>query len=638
MRTFGEPCRLVGVQNAVEDSQGTVDRLAVYNYDPTLKPQDILPKTGIFAIKEPYYKATADQGYTIRVDHPSDYINLRPGHPLIPAAFTPRLVEVGLSPIDLKTDGNAAYLAKDYITALDLYSRGIIACEVADGRPRRDLLRNRSIVNLLLMRYDAAGKDARTAIIPASEALDEDTTKRLNTKAWFRAGQAAYQYEDFQQAEQEFARAIEASPHDGDALRERERVVQRLREIQTGHYDFAQMRISNKKCLRLDHASYTQPVIKRNTEHRGRGLFATMDVKAGDLLLCEKALEVAFKSDNMTDIVTIINLNTNRGSMGPHATLMSRVISKAHHNPNYAARLLDLYDQGYTPKCAARQVDDRTVIDSFQVQSIIECNCFGCEDSKAVHHSKHDTPSGSVGIWVTASYINHDCIGNARRSFIGDMMIVRAVRDVVRDEEITMPYISYGASPSEHRKRLQRTWGFKCECLLCLAESGVAQPQRRDRQKLTELIGKFLVTRQQSETYHPDKATIRRAEELFTKLEGSYDKSVFGDLPRLGLVELNLWLCQAYAAPATAPQLLKAAIQLLRNAGFHVTSAGTVLFDRSSGMIEASAVDAAVYAAHANSALSRPYIAQQFNDLARGMYRTLHGDLHRFDSRYAGLA
>jgi SET domain-containing protein len=42
----------------------------------------------------------------------------------------------------------------------------------------------------------------------------------------------------------------------------------------------------------------------------------------------------------------------------------------------------------------------------------------------------------SCGVWPLASYINHSCFSNVRRSFIGDMMIVRATQDLRANTEL----------------------------------------------------------------------------------------------------------------------------------------------------------------------------------------------------------
>jgi hypothetical protein len=42
----------------------------------------------------------------------------------------------------------------------------------------------------------------------------------------------------------------------------------------------------------------------------------------------------------------------------------------------------------------------------------------------------------SCGVSPLASYINHSCYSNVRRSFIGDMMIVRAIQDLFANTEL----------------------------------------------------------------------------------------------------------------------------------------------------------------------------------------------------------
>jgi len=46
------------------------------------------------------------------------------------------------------------------------------------------------------------------------------------------------------------------------------------------------------------------------------------------------------------------------------------------------------------------------------------------------------TRSKASGIWIISSYINHSCISNCRRSFIGDMQIIRATQDLHADTEL----------------------------------------------------------------------------------------------------------------------------------------------------------------------------------------------------------
>jgi hypothetical protein len=73
----------------------------------------------------------------------------------------------------------------------------------------------------------------------------------------------------------------------------------RLQEIATGQYDFPALlrEVERMKWQpRLDHATHVGPVEVRMCKDKsvGRGLFVTKDVKAGDLLLCEKAFVAVF--------------------------------------------------------------------------------------------------------------------------------------------------------------------------------------------------------------------------------------------------------------------------------------------------------------------------------------------------------
>jgi len=65
----------------------------------------------------------------------------------------------------------------------------------------------------------------------------------------------------------------------------------RISEQQKGIYDFRAMGESlTKNHVHLDHADFLKNTTVRNTERKGRGLFAAELIKRGDLVLCEKAL------------------------------------------------------------------------------------------------------------------------------------------------------------------------------------------------------------------------------------------------------------------------------------------------------------------------------------------------------------
>jgi hypothetical protein len=74
----------------------------------------------------------------------------------------------------------------------------------------------------------------------------------------------------------------------------------------------------------------------------------------------------------------------------------------------------------------------------------------------------------ACGLWPTASYINHSCIGNVQRSYIGDLLLLRATRHIVAGEELLFNYASCCPGCDTSLAKL-RKWGFECHCALCQA-------------------------------------------------------------------------------------------------------------------------------------------------------------------------
>ncbi|KAK5723704.1 hypothetical protein LTR15_005403 [Elasticomyces elasticus] len=667
LRTFGLPQRIQAVQNAVENAEGNVERLALYNTDPKHTPEQSLPRGVVIAVREPFYKATMDGGYTIRVDHPSDLVRLPAGHESIPAAFAPRLVELELPAEGFKMSGNAAYAKKDFLGAVDCYSQGLRACSEDDGALRYDLHRNRANANLLLGRFEGALADAEAAIIPvpAGGELDE-ASKKLNGKAYYRAGRAAYALRMFAKADGYFQDVERCTAGDEDAKRERVRVASRIREESKGAYEFAAMsKSSSITHNRLDHADFVAAVEIKSAGQRGRGLFATRNIKVGDLILCEKAFGVVLKSEKTTETYTMMNLNTNRGSMGPHATLLFDIVQKLSHNPEQAKLYFDLHDGGYEPKLTPEIVDGVTVVDTFRTAAISEFNRFGCPNVRSSDGATQRTPSlsgdededdfhGSIGVWRVASYVNHACSGNAVRAFIGDMMIIRATRDIKAGDEVTMRYTNPKEDGPASRKKTKDSWGFECDCAICMADLAVPPKQLERRRALNKEVEKFLGSNRLTLQSRASAANIRKAEKFHAMnhakrcpphrastdsqsqdLVATYDPAVYAGKPCLALIGLGQWLCQAHNFESSQRQVIACANRSLANLGYGIKIVRKKLtIDYTHRHTEATAIDAAMYAAHAHRYLGEENLGLQYTKFAKQLWETLYGELKWFKERF----
>lgn len=146
------------------------------------------------------------------------------------------------------------------------------------------------------------------------------------------------------------------------------RTEKRLSEQEKGEYDFKAMyKAAEDTPPYLDNATYIGPVIIKNSKGRGRGLFTTRAVVAGELLLCEKAFSYCFASreENTGSSKTsmLINTQTKRVTMGTQAELITATAQKMMRNPTLAPSFIALHHGDYKP-VKETEVDGQPVIDT----------------------------------------------------------------------------------------------------------------------------------------------------------------------------------------------------------------------------------------------------------------------------------
>ncbi|GAB1738703.1 hypothetical protein NU219Hw_g3499t1 [Hortaea werneckii] len=622
IRTIGQPKSNGGVESEVEDEFGSATQLAIYNTDRLLRDDETLPTDAVFAVKEPYCEATAG-GACLRLHGgPSD---------------------VGKTPEDWKREGNAAYLAKSYSAAEEAYSQGLMKCSERDDKVRYDLYRNRALANMFLKRYDRALKDAKHSIICQDEKLYqsvEDPRQASDAKAWYRAGRAAYELGFWIDARKYFerARALSGKAEREDAKRQIERTGARTAEVDTAAYNFEAMSKSASNLRnRLDHASHIKHVDKGDAGDCGRGLFAKKDFQPGDLIICEKAFSTAHSDEEGSRTFAFYNPKTRSTAKGIQASLLYNTVQKLLHNSSEANRFFDLHDGDYNPQCKAQMVDGVAAIDIFQTQAIIERNSFGFNsrisenllENEAKKHQAAGNPS--TGMWITASFMNHACDGNAARAFLGDMMLVRATKDIAKGQEILVPYLSPDMDHAVTLAPLQQHWGFTCHCAICTAETKVPQRQREKRTALLKKTEQMLSQHETDPIGLPNDLVVAEFEELYSRLQETYDRKFFAKVPRIALVQVGKWLCHSCWNYWDPVKLAETAVGVLRDAGYGITIVGQQLqVDHTHCMTGNGAVDGSIYAWIAYARQGERELAEQFKLLSEQLYFSTRGTMEGF--------
>ncbi|KAI5237154.1 hypothetical protein E4T43_08119 [Aureobasidium subglaciale] len=284
-------------------------------------------------------------------------------------------------------------------------------------------------------------------------------------------------------------------------------------------------------------------------------------------------------------------------------------------------------------------VDGRPVIDIFRIENIIEYNSFGYghdPELTSFGNTSLATPGmdnmdGSMGLWLHASAINHSCLFNAEHSFIGDMIIFRATRDIAKDEEITTLYKEINAD-YDTRDTAFRTWNFSCDCKMCKADRACPATGRRKYilQQAKDFLAKLPLL---NATVEPRKI-ILMFEDLIGQLEKTYPDELYNDLPRLGLITLNRYCAYAYCL-SDPNKALEHSFAVIAAHGYKMKINGDdVEFDRTDAMSAPQVVDQLMNISKHKLNKGQHVLASHLRDLALEMYIIINGEPSGFETRY----
>ncbi|KAL2824205.1 hypothetical protein BDW59DRAFT_180299 [Aspergillus cavernicola] len=623
---------MTAVMVIVEDEEADVLMLQLYNQEKGLVADGRLVEGTVVIVKEPYLKVMSDGDYGLRVDHLSD-VTFVPGHdPRVPPSWRQQLTENDASSNSWKTNGNNHFNKASYHLAIDCYSQALHSSPTVDEALTIKL--NRALSFLRSHQFEAALRDLEMAL----------SGSKPSEKALFRKSQALYHLQRFPESCKTHQVLSKEYPGNTTAKSEFSRANARLAEQQSGKYQFKRLQLEAKRRNPplLDHATYIGPVAVKPTEYWGRGLFTTNAVKAGGLLFCEKAFAHAFhdSNDSSQSLAILINAQKDTMTMGTQADLISLIAQKLYKNPSLMSTFTDLYHGAYKP-VTVLEVDNAPVVDTFLIERIMALNCFGCPLSSREAHirgmrqtqSDTDKQFNSCGVWALASYINHSCYSNARRAFIGDMMIVRAARDLPANTEITFSYKSPLNNVSKEKPVDHRHWGFKCSCIICQDLLATANSTLTKRKTLMVNVHKAFKPRK------PDSAKI---ESILSTLEETYRQPA-SEVPRFGIWNAYLTLAMLHESRGQSQKAVEFTLKALESLGYIVEGGhlphkpGTPLRVKKWGLMTDELVRC--WMALSNAYLdAAPDLMAQAAGYARLTYRICVGEDETFGDTYSHLS
>ncbi|KAI9730320.1 MAG: hypothetical protein M1818_008223 [Claussenomyces sp. TS43310] len=631
VRSITPPEKMTAVMAIVEDESEDAVMLQLYQQDDSKgRPAtSTMKQDDVFLIKEPYFKVMADGEYGLRVDHVTDIIYIEVDDTRLPSQWFPQVFDMDKTAGAWKSEGNDAMKRNQYWTAILSYS---MALRRSPSPREEKLIRlNRAMAYLKDDCFDAAILDTRRL------TCDLD----FSEKALYRASQALYKLGRFSECQETLTTLCEKYPNNCDAVKELTRTQWRLKELESGVYDFRTIYEEAAKLRppHLDHATFTGPVTVKTSMGRGRGLFTTKAVKAGELIMCEKAFVHCYantteeSTQTTSRISVLMNIHTNRMTMGVQSDLLTEIVQKLRKNPSLLPEFMALHHGSYQPVGAA-EVDGVPIIDTFLVEHIISLNGFGCPLSSRESHLRSseadEKQHHSCGIWLMASSINHSCLSNVRRSFIGDLQLVHAARDIPAGTELTFWYrVPTGGRYEETQKGLQG-WEFQCDCTICIDGKSTPKMLLKRRDTLLKDLQAVLLPSGVIDT--------AKAERLLATIDQTY-RSPPSKVPRVGLFDPYLLLMRTYMAQQQATRAVPLALKALECLGFviigaHIPSTSNIPFEvQRWGLIVDRVVEVWVHLCNAYKAFA-PHLCEKAKECAAIAYRVCVGEDMTFDESY----
>ncbi|KAK6332256.1 hypothetical protein TWF696_002977 [Orbilia brochopaga] len=513
----------LAVQSVAEDEQGACALVRLYFRDEDCTADDHLPYGNVIIIRDPFVWSSGEcDAFIVRVDHPYDVLYLYPWvddlEKMIPNnwKYNFRLDQLDIS--------NLLQLAQAY-TREGEHHAAIVRYNCAESKALKlsnpskaariieECRFGRAVTYSRLRQHILATPDV-DAILRKSP--NNVVALHLRVLRHYHAGR-------YDLCNEELTRLIKNDPKNHVLQSLRLRAKERYEEVKYGKYNWQGMRQHGSGSFTdLDHADYTHPVKLKKTP-KGRRIFTARDVKRGDLLMVVKAIALV-TLDNNTCLLLANRDGKVETEFGVAPQLTQEIIERLKREPaGFYEKTLSLLDDGGYETSGYKLPDGSKVLDAFHIEEIRRLNCLNITNIP-VHPGQTYAylPMGTMplsrvtsynsGLWFLPSFLRHSCISNAHRTVIGDMMIIRAGRDIPKDTKVTVncvtpsvweyPLIKFvcscpvhkydviegggpGASEeSRHRKNLWTEFSAECERI----ESARTKPEKWAKLKLNELL------------------------------------------------------------------------------------------------------------------------------------------------------
>lgn len=204
-------------------------------------------------------------------------------------------------------------------------------------------------------------------------------------------------------------------------------------------------------------------------------------------------------------------------------------------------------------------------------------------------------------------------------------MIVRAARDIKKGEQITHAYCPT-TDFDARREALLKTWGFVCNCSLCIAESLETSAVRKKRHTQLETILKL----KPDEKY--SASLFQKGIQLVGSVDGTYAKPAT-EQPRQAVFQAFQHLAEMKHR-TTLDEILVTLHGALGALGYKIGESQDGVFIERHGSISTLLPEIFHQFSMVYTQFSKFSIAKSYHELAVRFYEVVFGERESFSDKY----
>ena len=221
---------------------------------------------------------------------------------------------------------------------------------------------------------------------------------------------------------------------------------------ETGNYNFYNLLKNEQNNYELNCGDYYSPKINLDYSYK-KGIFikAKDFIKKGELIIAEKAIFAINQSSNekkdslQKDIITYNTILERFKKFPDDYKKLNLLYNGINGNLNLKKRFDKIYEPMNQEKLA-----------------------------NIIFKNRHSTRRGpyfpqliSSGLFYISSFINHSCDCNTSFDGIGDFIFLYSIKDIRKDEEITISYCNQNEIYKKRKIKFDN-WGINCNCEFCV--------------------------------------------------------------------------------------------------------------------------------------------------------------------------